>query len=59
LLKSISVCSGAQTAAVAVVVSSGSESDLEEDEEVEDAFFLVKGVVDLALHIAAMMVWVV
>ena len=56
MLISISVCSGAQTGAV--VVSSGSESDLEED-EADDEFFLVKGVVDLALHIAAMMVWVV
>jgi hypothetical protein len=27
-----------------------------EEDEADDAFFLVKGVVDLALHMAAMMV---
>jgi hypothetical protein len=46
---SISVDSGAQTQTGAVFVSSCSDSDLE-----EEVFFLLKGVVDLALHIVVL-----
>jgi len=53
LLISISVGSGAQAQTGAVFVST-SDSDLE---EAEDAFFLLKGVVDLALHM--LLAWMI